>query len=159
MLAQANLPKWVAVVTLAAVSWGCAPKVQRQVTVLESVGTRYCHRDHASLTQYTSGYSFCDTWGEYKSGEDPYNVCLAGLKSDVISRSDFTSLLEKGATVVGNPAELEVLLAPFARKFVEFTKISVWTDEDDEKNMYRASCNVRKYIMEGNAAMFDRTSP
>ena len=153
MLSQSSLPKWVAVVTLAAVSWGCAPKVQRQVTVLESVSTGYCHKDYKIL-----GTNWCRRW---KSDDDldPFDVCFAGLGDDVISRGDFASLLEKGALVVGSTTELETLEAPFASDYDLDYNWYMWIDKNIKKNEYTTKCNVRKYIMEGNAAMFGRTSP
>ena len=132
MFPKMSFPVWVSVISLAAVSWGCGttPKVQRQVTVLESVGSRKC-----------IGTVYCDRWS---TTENPYSSCLNSPELDAISKTDFTALLEKGASVVGNPTELEELI----------TRVRI----PDSSVDWTTNCNVRKYIMEGNAAMFESNS-
>lgn len=136
MFPKKSFPVWVSVISLAAVSWGCGstPKVQRQVTVLESVGTERCIKFNSYL---------CYDW-EWDPQLNPYSLCLASPDLDAISKSDFTALLEKGSTIVGNPTELEKLK----------TRVTVNGQKD-----WKTNCNVRKYIMEGNAAIFESKSP
>ena len=105
------------------------PKVQRQVTVLESVGTERCY----------SVSNLCYDW-ELGPQLNPYSLCLASPDLDAISKSDFTALLEKGSTIVGNPTELEKLK----------TRVTVNGQKD-----WKTNCNVRKYIMEGKTSTFD----
>jgi len=139
-----RFPLYFALISLTAVSWGCGsvpkvqsgsvPKVQRQVTVFESVNREWCVDLYGTRSN-------CSSWeGLVDSSFIPSIACLGSRDLNAKPDAYFKSLLGRGALVVGSPTELEGVVTRFSKK---------------EGDSYSTICYVRKYIMEGSPEIFD----